>query len=176
MFIDCTFCILLNCGIHCVQSSFNSFVWLHCVCPFMFVCMLTCRPWTFVRLCSVSATQLLKHHRPFLLQAMASICLMMADHRPVAIHCDIRCVDALCFRCYNCGGMCCGHCVFQHRRISARIATLQEVQHGQVNANELAEGMHHTLHALFFHPQRASDMAADPAGAASACCRMYLCG
>ena len=116
MFIDCTFCILLNCGIHCVQSSFNSFVWLHCVCPCMFVCMLTCRPWTFVRLCSVSVTHLLKHHRPFLLQAMASICLMMADHRPVAIHCDICSVDALCFRCYNCGGMCCRHCVFQHRR------------------------------------------------------------
>ena len=82
-------------------------------------------------------------------------------YRPVGVYCDVCGTNLLTWRCYCCGALFCGRCIFTHGDVQG--VTLAEIDAGLVPANEVAEGMH-CLWFRFVERMR-SMMASDPAAA-----------
>ena len=82
-------------------------------------------------------------------------------YRPVGVYCEICDTNLLTWRCYNCGGLYCGRCIFAHHDVPG--VTVADMDADIVPANEVAEGMHCLWFRFFL---RLRDlMASDPAEA-----------
>ena len=92
-------------------------------------------------------------------------------YRPVGVYCDVCDTNLLTWRCYSCGGLFCGRCIFMHCNVHA--VTIADVDAGLVDANEVAEGMH----CLWFEnfERLSSLMACCPADANAAFSRRFTC-
>ena len=82
--------------------------------------------------------------------AMAMVGPVPGPHgyRPVGVYCEVCDMNLLTWRCYCCGGLYCGRCIFMHRDVPG--LTLEEMDAGIVSANEVAEGMHCLWFRFFF--------------------------
>ena len=110
---------------------------------------------------------------PFCFSAMAFVGPVQwpQGYRPVGVYCEVCDTNLLTWRCYNCGGLYCGQCLFQHRLVPGY--TQADVEADGGFANEVAEGMHCLYYRYWL--RLSSEMALDPAEAAFLYSRPYIC-
>ena len=86
----------------------------------------------------------------------------VGGYRPVGVYCEICDTNLLTWRCYGCGGLYCGRCIFRHDAVPG--ASLAYYDAGIDDPNEVAEGMHCLWRRAYL--RQASLIASDPAAAA----------
>ena len=92
-------------------------------------------------------------------------------YRPVGVFCEVCNTNLLTWRCYACGGLYCGRCIFAHNDVPQVLP--EDTAADGTFANDVAEGMHALWRSYF--DRLGSEMASDLAGINDKYTRFYHC-